>query len=99
MEGHEVIEARESGPDPGDREILARASAEGCVLVTMDKDFGEFIFVEGQSHCGLVRLPDVPSDKRITLMEKVLASHAADLNERSVVTVRGGRIRTSRPGG
>ena len=91
-----MIEAREQGPDPGDRELPARAADGGRVLVTMDKDFGEFIFAEGQSHCGLVRLPAVPSDRRLALMEKVLASHAADLAERSVVTVRGGRIRISR---
>ena len=32
---------------------------EGWVLVTMDKDFGEFLFVERAPHHGMVRLPDV----------------------------------------
>lgn len=93
---HDVLESRERGTDPGDRVLLAWAAAEGRVLVTMDKDFGEFIFVEGQPHCGLVRLPDVSAERRIALMGKVLTDHAADLSEQAVVTVRGGRIRISR---
>lgn len=94
--GHDVVETRERGPDPGDRVILAWAADEGRVLVTMDKDFGEFIFGEGAPHAGMVRLPDVPAERRMTLMEKVLADHADDLLARSVVTVRSGRIRISR---
>lgn len=95
-QGHDVVESRHRGPDPGDRALLGWAVAEGRVLVTMDKDFGEFLFVEKLAHHGLVRLPDVPARPRIELMERVLAAHADDLVERAVVTVRGGRIRISR---
>lgn len=45
--GHDVVESREIGPDPGDRVLLEWAASEGRILITMDKDFGEFIFVEG----------------------------------------------------
>ena len=58
---HDVVESRERGPDPGDRVLLAWAASEGRILITMDKDFGELIFVEGEPHCGIVRLPDVPA--------------------------------------
>lgn len=94
---HNVVESRERGPDPGDRTLLGWAAAEGRILVTMDKDFGELIFVEGMRHCGIVRLPDVPAARRILLMERVLADHSHELAEGAVVTVRGGRIRVSRP--
>lgn len=97
-QGHDVVESRNRGPDPGDRALLEWAAGEGRVLVTMDKDFGEFIFVEKLSHYGLVRLPDVPAAVRIALMEKVLVAHGDDLAERAVVTVRGGRIRISQNG-
>jgi predicted nuclease of predicted toxin-antitoxin system len=96
QQGHDVIESRERDPDPGDRVLLKWATDEGRVLVTMDKDFGEFIFTEGARHYGLVRLPNVPAHQRIALMEKVLISHTKDLLEQSIVTVRGGRIRISR---
>jgi len=69
---------------------------ERRVLVTMDKDFGEFIFAGGASHCGLVRLPDVPADRRIALMERVLADYAPEPAAQAVITVRGGRLRISR---
>ena len=96
-QGHDVAESRDRGPDPGDREVLDWAAAEQRVLVTIDKDFGEFIFLKGSSHCGLVRLPDVPAERRITLMGEVLRTHSQDLASRSIVTVRGDRVRISRP--
>ena len=95
--GHDVVESRERGADPGDREILEWSAAEGRVLITMDKDFGELIFVGGVPHCGLVRLPDVPAQRRIALMNRVLRDHAREIAARAIITVRGGRIRISRP--
>jgi predicted nuclease of predicted toxin-antitoxin system len=96
QQGHEVLESRERGADPGDRILLQWATEEKRVLVTMDKDFGQIIFVGGASHCGLVRLPDVPVERRIALMGMVLTEYGADLEARSVITVRGGRVRISR---
>jgi predicted nuclease of predicted toxin-antitoxin system len=94
--GHDVVESRERGRDPGDRVLLEWAAAEDRVLVTMDKDFGEFLFAERTPHCGLVRLPDVPAAQRIDLMAKVLGDHGREVSERAIITVRGGRIRISR---
>jgi predicted nuclease of predicted toxin-antitoxin system len=96
QQGHDVVEARERSPDPGDRALLELAASQDRILVTMDKDFGELVFLGRASHCGLVRLPDVPAEPRIALMERVLGAHAGDLAERAIVTVRGGRIRISR---
>ena len=94
--GHDVVDTRDEGPDPGDTEILSRASAEGRVLVTIDTDFGSLIFSGGATHRGVVRLPDVPAAARIALMAQVLERHEADLASGAMVTVRGGRIRVSR---
>lgn len=92
---HDVVEAREFGPDPGDRMLLARAASEGRVLVTLDKHFGRFVFLEAHEHAGLIRLPDVPAAERIAQVGRILRSHAADLENRKAVTVRGTRIRVS----
>jgi predicted nuclease of predicted toxin-antitoxin system len=73
--GHDAAESRDRGPDPGDRILLQWAAAEGRVLVTIDIDFGELVFVEGMPHCGLVRLPDVIAEARIALMQQVLERH------------------------
>jgi predicted nuclease of predicted toxin-antitoxin system len=98
-EGHDVVESRERGPDPGDRTLLEWAAGEGRVLVTIDTDFGALVFVEGLSHCGVVRLPDVVADTRIALMRQVLARHGQEVETGAIITVRGGRIRISRTPG
>ncbi|MGH8594420.1 MAG: DUF5615 family PIN-like protein [Gammaproteobacteria bacterium] len=65
-QGHDVVESRERGPDPADRVLLEWAGAEDCILVTMDKDFGAFIFLDKAPHCGMIRLPEVPADRRVS---------------------------------
>ena len=94
--GHDVVEARERHPDPGDHALLAWAVAEDRIVVTIDTDFGELVFAHALPHCGLVRLPDVPATQRIALMEHVLASYALDLDAKAIVTIRGERIRISK---
>ena len=79
--GHDVREAQERSPDPGDEQLLAQARAESRVLVTLDKDFGALVFSQGAAHCGLVRLPDVPAAQRIALFERLLAAHEKELLE------------------
>lgn len=67
------------------------------MLITIDTDFGEMIYLHDAAHAGLVRLPDVPAERRIALMAEVIAQHGDALDERAVVTIRGGRIRISWP--
>lgn len=95
--GHDVVEAQTLGPDPGDRALLERAGAENRVLVTLDKDFGELIYLQRVSHAGLIRLPDVRVSQRIETVRAVIEDHGKALEERAVLTVRGGRIRISHP--
>lgn len=95
--GHDVVEAPSLGPDPGDRALLELAESENRVLVTMDKDFGELIYLRRVSHSGLILLPDVRVYQRIEMVRAVIDDHLLALEERSVVTVRGGRIRVSHP--
>lgn len=40
------LRVRDRGPDPGDRVLLKWAATEERILITMDKDFGEFILVK-----------------------------------------------------
>jgi len=95
--GHDVLEARLLGPDPGDSMLLKWAEEQGRILVTIDTDFGQLVYVNGALHCGIVRLPDVPSQKRIQLMEMVLNLYGSQLEAGAMVTVRGERIRVSKP--
>ncbi len=94
--GHDVVEAQTVGPDPGDRALLELAESENRVLVTMDKDFGELIYLRRASHAGLIRLPDVRVARRIKLIEELIDQYSEALEERAIVTIQGGRIRVSR---
>ena len=71
--------------------------AEGRIVVTNDKDFGELVFRDNRTHAGLIRLPDVPASARIDIMSQLLDRHEANLAADSLVTVRGGRVRISKP--
>ncbi len=95
--GHDVAEATSVNPDPGDRELLPWAVREDRVLVTIDTDFGEFIFLQGQTSRGVIWLPDVRADQRVAVLEEVLRAHANDLAAGASITVKPGRIRVSWP--
>lgn len=96
-QGHDVLESRQLGPDPGDQALLERANVEDRVLVTIDTDFGELVYLKRFEHAGLVRLPDVPAPQRIRLMAEVVQRHRRALEARAIVTIRGGRIRIAHP--
>ena len=95
-EGHDVLEAQSLGPDPGDRALLELAESENRVLVTMDKDFGELIYLRRVPHAGLIRLPDVRVAQRIEMVEELINQYPEALEDRAIVTIQGGRVRISR---
>ena len=95
-QGHDIVDARDWGPDPGDRSVLDRATAETRILVTIDTDFGELIFRHGARHKGIIRLPDVPASERIIIMADLITRYATELEGGAMVTVRGNRVRVAR---
>lgn len=96
-QGHDVVDVRDLGKDPGDLALLQLAAQEQRILVTIDQDFGTLIFVGGEPHAGVVRLPDVPADQRIALFADLLARHAEDLEAGSIITVQKDKLRILRP--
>ena len=59
--GHDVLAASETMAGALDREVLARAGAEGRVLVTFDRGFGALAFKRGVSApAGILLLRFVP---------------------------------------
>ena len=97
-QGHDVAEARLLVADPGDAILLQTAAKEGRILVTIDTDFGHLVYVTGSQHAGMIRLPDVPAQERIRLMEIILNRYQSDVEGGAIITVRGQRIRVSRAG-
>jgi predicted nuclease of predicted toxin-antitoxin system len=96
-QGHDVLDVRDLGQDPGDLALLQLAAQQQRILVTVDQDFGTLIFVGGQPHAGIVRLPDVPADQRIALFADLLARHSDDLEAASIITVQRDKLRILRP--
>ena len=96
-DGHDVLKATTLSPDPGDWALLELANSENRILVTIDTDFGELVFVHDLPHAGLLRLPDVPAEQRIKLMAEVINRHRQAMEERAVITIRGERVRISHP--
>lgn len=95
--GHDVNWTGSWKADPGDREILAFAQNERRVLVTLDKDFGEFAVLEGSPHAGIVRLVDLPISTQAARCHAVLEAHAKLLAEGGIITVEPGRVRLRPP--
>lgn len=95
-QGYDVLESRTLGADPGDRELLQIAAEQERILITIDTDFGQLVYVDRASHFGIIRLPDVPAERRIRLMEIVLREYTNQLEERALITIRGERIRISK---
>jgi predicted nuclease of predicted toxin-antitoxin system len=103
---HAVIALRESGFDvawiteeasgASDDDVLASCSAEGRVLLTFDKDFGEFAFRRRlPATCGVVlfRIRSQNPDEVASLARAALASSADWRGHFSVVTKLGIRMR------
>ncbi len=78
--GHDVRWIREGQSGIADPVVLANAMAESRILLTLDKDFGEFVFRHGQSaSCGivLVRMPSNSQAEFADLLIPMLESNEA----------------------
>jgi predicted nuclease of predicted toxin-antitoxin system len=76
--GHDVTWIRTDSPGASDHDVIGRAVAEGRVLITFDKDFGELIFRYGvPASCGVVLFRIAPASP-----ERVAQTAAAVLESR-----------------
>ena len=96
-EGHDVFDAGDLERDPDDAALLEQAAAEGRILITLDNDFGELLFVRRAPHAGVIRLPDLPVNQRIILMAEVIRDHREAVERHALITIRGSRIRITYP--
>jgi predicted nuclease of predicted toxin-antitoxin system len=95
--GHDVVWAGEWSEDPGDEEILARAHAEGRILVTLDKDFGELAIAFGLRHSGLMRIVSISARRQAGVILHVLGRYGGELQAGAVITASPGRVRIRPP--
>jgi predicted nuclease of predicted toxin-antitoxin system len=97
LSGHDVVWSGDWDEDPGDEEILSLAHAEGRILVTLDKDFGELAIVRGSQHCGILRVAGFAAHQQAAVIGDVLSLHGAELQSGAVVTAQPGRLRIRPP--
>lgn len=80
-----------------DIDILKLAFKQRFVVLTTDKDFGEMVFKDEQSHCGIIffRLKDQTTENTILALEYALSKYGLSCKEKFiVVTEKNGQFKT-----
>lgn len=95
--GHDVARVAEKDPRMLDDDILRWAVSEGRIIITTDQGFEEMIWREGKSHCGVLRLENLPRAERRALLEDVLAGHSQDLESGAIVIALSRKVRVRKP--
>ena len=97
--GHDAVHLREQGLQRAvDAEIVAKASAEGRIVLTMDLDFGYLLAVSGQHVPSviLLRLSDERSEVVNDRLGDVLAQCHEALEAGAIISVGDETIRVRR---
>ena len=71
--GHDVLYAAESRKQTSDADLLAEAEAQGYLVFTQDKDFGELVFRDHLNSHGviLLRMQNRPAAIRLVRLQQV----------------------------
>jgi len=93
-EGHDVISVVEAKPSAPDDEILNVAEADGRILITGDRDFGEMVVRQRFELRGvlLLELDRLTNAMRADTVAQVVSAHAERLVG-NLVVIEPGRIR------
>ena len=97
--GYDVLWCGDMGPDPGDVEILARATAADRILVTLDRGFGA-LAVSGQVHAGIILLLATKFHDQAAVCLRVLAEQQEHLRNGALIIAtpkQQDRVRRRRP--
>ncbi len=87
QENHDVFSIYQSSRGIDDDEVLEKAVAEGRIVITNDKDFGEMIFRSRKSHCGVVllRLANEKAENKIKVIAQLLRNFSSELDGNFIV--------------
>lgn len=85
QEGHQAEAAMLWENDPGDAEILKIAYNTSRVLVTLDRDYGELVFLYGRPHSGILYLKGFPSGEHLEACLAALQRYGPELAEGALV--------------
>src|SRR2546423_14434923 len=93
-EGHDVISVAETRPGATDDDVLNAADADGRILITEDRDFGEMVIRQrlGLQGIILLELDRLANATEADAVAYVVSAHAERLAG-NLVVVEPGRIR------
>ncbi len=91
--GHDVIYVTDTDPQMSDEKILDWAVVSGRIIVTTDNDFEQMIWQQRKSHCGILRLENLPREQRKTLLMDALKLHSEDLLDGKIVIAMKNKFR------
>lgn len=94
--GHEVVSAVTIDRRASDEALLGLAVAQGQILLTADKDYGELVFVRRLPHGTIVRFVEMSVEDQVRAMEQLLERNLRDLRSNALITATPGRIRVRR---
>ena len=94
--GHDVVAAAEWPSDPGDADVLALATREHRILVTLDVDFGELAIKRGHAHFGIIRIDGPKAHEYAAACEESLDEYGDELLAGGIVVAEVGRRRLHR---
>lgn len=81
MNGHDAVYMSDIAPRSTDAEVIARAQADGRLLLTEDKDFGDLVFRQAFPVPGLIllRIPPTRSNLKIARLQAAIEKFGDDL--------------------
>ena len=87
QEGHDVLYAAESRARTPDVDLLTEAEAQGYVVLTEDKDFGELVFRDRRNSHGviLLRMENLPASRRLARLKGVWTVAESNLPGKFIV--------------
>ena len=94
--GFDVVSVAESYPALADENVLEIAYREKRLLLTEDKDFGEWVFSHGKQMCGIVlfRYPAIMRHSIANVTVELVKEHGLSLiNKFTVIEPGRARIR------
>jgi predicted nuclease of predicted toxin-antitoxin system len=96
--GHQVLFIAESSPGINDSAVLEIASREDALLLTADKDFGELVFRNGQTHSGVLLIRSLESvEENAANVLSAISQYGSELRNRFSVLASGAvRIRRTK---
>jgi predicted nuclease of predicted toxin-antitoxin system len=86
-QGHEVFSIFDQARGIDDESVLDKAYRENWILITNDKDFGEYVYRAHKPHHGIIllRLSDEHSQGKMRSIQKLLVDFADRLVDQFVV--------------